>query len=63
MHKGTKKYKEAERAAQERHNIPIDKAGRDHISRGSIDWERYRSAPLWDELERRKKSHEHNNQG
>ena len=42
MRKGTKEFKQAERAAQQRNNIPIDKAGLDYIHRRSTDWDAYR---------------------
>lgn len=39
---GSAEYRRNERAAQERHNVPIDTAGRDYISRETIDWNKYR---------------------
>ena len=39
---GSREYRRNERAAQERNNVPIDKAGRDYISRRSIDMDKYR---------------------
>ena len=52
MQPGTKEFKQAERQAQERNNIPIDKAGLDYISR-TTDWEKYRDCPLWDNLKKK----------
>ena len=41
--KGVKTFRNAEREAQSRYNIPLTAAGRDYITRGDINWQEYRS--------------------
>lgn len=45
---GTKEHRANEKAAQERYNIPIAKAGRDHITRPGLNHEAMRDS--WDRI-------------